>query len=348
MSEEFDNIDDEIIDEPSTPEPQSIAESIKDAFEEVADGEPISEEGEGETSPIEKEPEMPAKKEPKEEKPAEIVSAPMSWPAAEKERFKTLPPEVQKFISKREADRERYVSSKANEAANVSRQYQDIDQAFAPFERKMQLNGATRAQVVSQLLAAQSYLDENPKEALKWMAQSYGVTPEEIFSETSQQKGDPAIAHLQQKIAQLEGHLTNQQQQQHVNAYSQVENQIQHFASETDASGNYIRPHFNEVYNDMEAIVRQLRASQPQTPVKDLLQQAYERAVWANPSSREAMLVREKQKVQANHMSEAKRKAEKARVLGSSVTGAPSSSASPAISKDLRESLESAFSKHWQ
>lgn len=343
MSEEFDNLEDDFEEETPTEAP-SIASSIREAMNEVVDEDsltPIEE-------PSEDVVEHTESKQPVAETPSEVITAPISWPAAEKERFKTLPPEVQKFISKREADREKYVSTKANEAANIGRQYQDIDQAFAPFERKMQLNGTTRAQVVTQLLAAQSYLDENPKEALKWMAQSYGISPEEIFSEAPEQRVDPTISHLQQKIAQLEGHLTSRQQQESHSAYSAVENQIQQFASETDAAGNYIRPHFNEVYNDMEAIVRQVKASQPQLPIKDVLQQAYDRAVWANPTSREAMLAREKQKATANHISEAKRKAEKARITGSSVTGAPSSSASPAISGNLREMLESAMGRHFQ
>ncbi len=343
MSEEFDNIEDDFEEEKPV-EDNSISASIREAMSEIADDDALTPVEE----PSEDVVEHTESKEPAAESPAEIIAAPISWPAAEKERFKTLPPEVQKFISKREADREKYVSTKANEAANIGRQYQDIDQAFAPFERKMQLNGTTRSQVVSQLLAAQSYLDENPKEALKWMAQSYGITPEEIFSEEPQQRVDPTIAHLQQKIAQLEGHLSSRQQQEQTSAYSAVENQIQQFASETDASGNYLRPHFNEVYNDMEAIVRQVKASQPQLPIKEVLQQAYDRAVWANPTSREAMLAREKQKATANHISEAKRKAEKARIMGSSVTGAPSSSASPAISGNLREMLESAMGRHFQ
>lgn len=346
MSEEFEQIDDEVVEESS--EVSSIAASIREAMEEVPDDEVAS-------ATIDEAPVADEISEPvEEETPAsnELVVAPISWPASEKERFKSLPPEVQKFISKREQERDSFLSSKANEVAEIKKyvsQYADIDQAFAPFERKMQLSGANRGQVISQLLGAQKYLDENPPEAIRWLAESYGLTPEQIFNaEASTPRVDPQTANLQRKIEQLEGYLQQQKQTQHQSAYQAINNDIAAFASETDGQGNYLRPHFNEVYTDMEAIVRHLRSNQPNLPIKEVLQQAYDRAVWANPNSREAMLLREKQKVQANHMNEAKRKAEKARVLGSSVTGAPTSNASPAISGNLREMLESAISRHYQ
>lgn len=347
MSDELEQIDDELAEETSEEVP-SIASSIRDAMSEIADDEatvePVDEVQTDESSSHETAEEAHSQ--------AEIVVAPISWPAAEKERFRSLPIEVQKFISKREQERDGFLSSKANEVAQIKQyvsQYSDIDEAFAPFERKMQLSGANRGQVITQLLGAQKFLDENPPEAIRWLAESYGLTPEQIFNaEASTPRVDPTTANLQRKIEQLEGYLEQQKKSQHQSTYQAINNDIAAFATETDGQGNYLRPHFNEVYTDMEAIVRHLRANQPELPIREVLQQAYDRAVWANPNSREAMLLREKQKVQANHMNEAKRKAEKARVLGSSVTGAPTSNASPAISGNLREMLESAISRHYQ
>src|SRR5690349_18265022 len=50
---------------------------------------------------------------------AKPIDPPVSWTAEEKEHFKTLPPEVQETLSRREAEREKFVQSKATEAATA-------------------------------------------------------------------------------------------------------------------------------------------------------------------------------------------------------------------------------------
>ena len=47
------------------------------------------------------------------------IEAPVSWTAEEKERFAGLPRETQEYIAKRETERERFVQSKAQEAARA-------------------------------------------------------------------------------------------------------------------------------------------------------------------------------------------------------------------------------------
>lgn len=49
------------------------------------------------------------------------IEAPISWTAEEKERFNGLPRETQEFISKREGEREKFVQTKAQEAAQAQR-----------------------------------------------------------------------------------------------------------------------------------------------------------------------------------------------------------------------------------
>jgi len=67
------------------------------------------------------------------------IEAPHSWKAEEKEFFKTLPREAQEVLSRREADRERFVQSKAQEAAQARQaahqealaQVQQVQEAYA-------------------------------------------------------------------------------------------------------------------------------------------------------------------------------------------------------------------------
>lgn len=63
--------------------------------------------------------EEPEDDEQQEEPEEPAIDPPVSWKAEDKELFKSLPPEVQKTISERETERERFVQSKSQEAANV-------------------------------------------------------------------------------------------------------------------------------------------------------------------------------------------------------------------------------------
>lgn len=48
------------------------------------------------------------------------IEPPAFWPEAEKAKFKTLPPETQAFLAKRESERDSFVQRKANEAAQIA------------------------------------------------------------------------------------------------------------------------------------------------------------------------------------------------------------------------------------
>jgi hypothetical protein len=90
------------------PANQDPIETIADSFfEEEA-------EGDGDAAP-----ELEADDVPDEEEEAAepAIAPPVSWSAEEKERFKALPREVQETLARRESERERFVQSKAEEAA---------------------------------------------------------------------------------------------------------------------------------------------------------------------------------------------------------------------------------------
>lgn len=95
-----------------------------------------------EENPVEEEgvePEPEAEDEPEEEAVADDqppIDAPVSWTAEEKERFKDLPREMQETLSRRESERERFVQSKAQEAARArSESEQAASQQLAQIER---------------------------------------------------------------------------------------------------------------------------------------------------------------------------------------------------------------------
>jgi hypothetical protein len=109
---------------------------------------------------------------------------------------------------------------------------------------------------------------------------------------------------------------------------------IDQFRGATDTSGALLHPHYAEVEEHMTRLAIAARTSgKPVPSLNDL----YDEAVWANPSTRAQLLEAQRAADQAQHKAaeeearrEARAKAEKARRAGSSVTGSPGQTAAPA------------------
>lgn len=236
---------------------------------------------------------------------AEIpVLAPPGWAADAREQFNQLPARLQQEVVKRETDLRRGLQQATDRATQVAATWSEVDQALAPKAEIFRRNGVTPGRVVAQLMAWQDHLDRNPIQALSDLAQSYGLDLAQVAQQRAQQPQEPAyVRELRQKVQQVEGLLTQEQQMKQQQQQQNVVSEIQAFAGETDAQGNALRPYVEHVVDDMLPIMVQLRG---RMPVRQLLQTAYEKAIWANPSTRELEL-RRSQAVQKPSLEKARR-----------------------------------------
>jgi hypothetical protein len=119
---------------------------------------------------------------------------------------------------------------------------------------------------------------------------------------------------------------------------------IERFKGAADGNGAQLHPHYDEVEEHMTRLAIAARTRGEPVPSLDDL---YDQAVWANPSTRQKVLdakaaADEAQRVAAEtrRAKEARAKAEQARRAGSSVTGSPRSGQSgQAEGGSLRSSL---------
>ena len=118
-------------------------------------------------------------------------------------------------------------------------------------------------------------------------------------------------------------------------------NEIDQFKSAVDDKGTLLRPHFEELEQDMLSLVQGRIANKQTVPP---LQELYETAVWANPSTREKMLAAREQAEQQKRVDQDKSKAAAARKAAVSVTGAPGSGQAAQVrntpQRSLREEIE--------
>lgn len=237
--------------------------------------------------------------------PSTASNAPSSWSAEAKAEFTKLPPAVQQAALKREAEME-------SGRLRWSEERQNLVSILEPVRAAADRYQAHPGEVVKRLAAANEYLERDPAGAIKWLADAYGVDLSKPLNEqsTPQRQADPVLRSLSEKVSNFERIF--QQQEQNRTAET-----LQSFATQPG------REHFEAVRADMGRLM--LAAMQAGQELS--LQDAYDRAVWANPDTRTKMLA--SQNAGALAAQKQKETADKARRGAISVNGAPNGHAAP-------------------
>ena len=252
------------------------------------------------------------------------IEAPQAWTGPMKEKWATLPADVQAEINRRENDFHKMVTSREGEL----RLGKDMKDVITPYMPIITAEGGNPVAAVQSLLNTAYQLrtgtPQQKAELVRQIAEQYGV---DLGQATQQQPQDNYLASLQNEIAQLKQAVNPQA------IMSQLQEQQEHVKIQSDISAFAANPankHFETVKATMAPLLASGRA-------KDL-QEAYDMACYADPTIRSTLL-----QEQASEQA-AKRKAEviAKKQAAVSVTGSPSSSVGNAKIPDrtTREELE--------
>jgi hypothetical protein len=259
------------------------------------------------------------------------LTPPERWSAEDKAQFAGLPREAQDLVLKREADVERHLSQKSQEIAELQRNYAPLDNIIGPRKQAWALSGFTPDAALNHLFALSDFASRDQAGFIQWFSQQHGIDLAELA--TGAHAPDPKTQALQQRINQLEQGLQAQQAQVETSARSDAQAVITAFAADKTNA-----PYFAEVEGDIAAIMPSVRAQNPGASPKELLQKAYDKAVWANETTRnKAISAREAAQRKAD--AAAALKAQKAGGINVKKAGAAPSSDKP---KTWQESLERA------
>lgn len=311
-----------------TNEEQPRAENGKFAPKAAPEGQPKADQ-----------PAVEPKLEPKPEAPK--IAAPASMPKELHEKFAAAPPEVQKFIADREAEAHKAISNMGRQVKGFEPIAKVLEQNRATFER----NGATYEQGLSALIAAQNALDQNPENGIAYLAQTYGVDLRSLVARMYGQQIDqngldagpnPEVAALKAELAQVRrqqeydaanraAHDRAANEQRQMQQRAVYESKIDAFAKD--------KPDFYEVAPDVLANIAAIQQTNPSLSADELISQAYERAIWANPKTRDAKM----KAAEAARLAEAAKQATEAkRANGINVRGVPKSADPASLDEDLR------------
>jgi hypothetical protein len=215
---------------------------------------------------------------------------PKSWPKEMHEHWGNTDPKVQEYWETREQQMQTGLDQYKTEA-QLAKTFEQILHPFAPI---LKSQGVDAPQAVQYLLTAHQRLTQGTPDARRAAYDELGRSlgfQQTATPQTEQAPIDPALYSLQQQMAQIQSTLTARQQADYQAAQARTSQEVEQFASDPT------HPHFNEVADD---IVLLLKTGLP-------LQEAYDKAVWANPLTRE-------QQLQARLTSETEKQKENARL----------------------------------
>ena len=246
------------------------------------------------------------------------LSAPTSWSAEAKAEWQKLPPALQQAVSKREAE----MSSGSQRWSDEKRGYEET---LAPLRAAAQSLGIDERTGLNRLLSADQYLRRDPQGAIAWLANAYKVDLSKLASnpQPQQQQVDPALAQLHQEVFSLKSTIEQQRA-------AEIESSINSFKEGKE--------HFDAVRVTMG---RMMAAGEAGT-----MQEAYDKACWANPEVRQKLI--SGQTEAATRQLRERETADKARRGAISVSGSPAGQA-PAPKRDyatVEDAVRAAFAQH--
>jgi len=289
---------------------ESAQDAISDSLfpkDEAENDDELDFDEEDEVSDIDKElkEELKEESEKKEEEPeVEKIDLPASWKKDMQEKWGKLDVDAQKYVIEREEQMKSGLEQDRVDS-NLGRTMRDI---MTPYQALFQERGIEGPQAVKNLLDAHHALSggtiEQKQSILSQLAQSYGITE-------PKEGENPQVVSLTQRLAQIEQNLNASQQRSLQDTQTRIESEVSAFADE--------HPLFDELESEIADFIK----------VGYDLDDAYEKALWANPATRQKELDRletektaESDKI-AKQEAEAAKKAKSVNVKGRESRKAP-------------------------
>lgn len=275
--------------------------------------------------------------------PPVVAAPPVAAPAGiDPTVFSSLPAETQAQLAR------------TMDGVNASQQrfarLEPIEKLITPRIDAWALNGMQPEQAMHQLLALSDFAGRDIRGFIKYMAQTNNVDLEQlVLGMGAEEQVDPAMKALQDQIAELQGHRTQEQRQQQQNAHNGRVSEVAAFASEKGQDDQLLRPHFNELGNDVLPFITAVKAQNPQWSHTQVLQEAYDRACWGTPSVRSKMQAAADAAGAAERLRLSTEKVGAARTASVSVrSGAPTTppAAPNESSRSTRDVIRAAIAQH--
>lgn len=259
----------------------------------------------------------------------EAPKPPVSWPQDKAEVWAKLDPGARDYILKREAETAKGFQASAEKYKPL----EEVDRLLEPYKAKLAAEGLSPTQGIQRLLRAQDIMESNPIQGIQWLARSYGVNlgqltqqPQPGQEQTQQpQPIDPRVESALARVERLEREAQDRAERDSAAFEQSLKADVDKFRASSE------HPYFDDVKADMAGLLTAGTAAD--------LKDAYDKAVWVNPTVR-AKVLEDQRKAEATKAAEAAAKAKQAGSLN--VRSTPANAAPP---KDKRETMAAAWDR---
>lgn len=285
-------VDEAPISNEETPEVKETSERVRDESGKFAKADAVREEVEKTAEPVQSEQDATQQR--------DVNRPPSTWKPVVRAEWDKLSPTVRAEIHRREVD---FQNGQAQLLPDA-RLGQSMRQVTEPYRMVVEANYGTPENAMKSFLQTASLLQMgSPQQKLQTIAgiaQQFDIdlSPLAGAGLTQQQpQGERPLfdPRVDQLLAQQKNQETIRQQQEQ----QQLETIANAWIAEKDASGNPLRPYVGDVMNEMAILIPQVRQSNPLLSHAEVLKEAYDRAVWANPDTRAALQTKQQSELMA-------------------------------------------------
>jgi hypothetical protein len=247
-----------------------------------------------------------------------VIDAPISWSAEQKAKWAALPPDTREYIAQRDKESHEAISR----AGQQIKAFEPIGKVIEQFSHVFQKNGLQPHDGIARMMAVNEMLEQNAPAAIREIAKAYGVNLQGETEQTASPE-NARVAELEAKLAKVESHLTAQQRQQLQAENNALAREIADFAKD--------KPHFESV--------RKVMAGLMTSGASETMQDAYDKAVYADPTIRQSILAdQQKANEEKRKTDEAERVKAAKKAAGVNVKSSPGqSNQARTMDDDLRE-----------
>lgn len=208
----------------------------------------------------------------------QAVGAPKTWTKEALETWATIPPRAQEEILKREEDFFRGIGQ-YKAAAEVGQRY---DAVVEPYKPILAAEGVDPVQLM-QSFAANHYLltkgtPQQKIELAATMLQGYEIPLADLLNHIADQDidlnpPDPEVIALRKELGEIKSFIQSSQTSANNQLTARIDAEIEAFANDP------AHPYFNELADDIHKLFKSGMANS--------LAEAYEKALYANPNTRQ-------------------------------------------------------------
>ena len=240
--------------------------------------------------------------------PIDLNRAPASWKPAAKAQWAGLPEPIRAEIYRRESDY-MHGSKLLRDNADFG---QTIRSTVEPYRMLIESEGGTPEKAISELLRTAALLrtgtQQQKLQALLATDRQFNIgltqaIEQDVIARMNGQQPQTPTQQATFQDPRVDQILTNLQQQERARAQQDEATRnaaTERFMTALGDDGHPRYPFVDNVLQDMLPRVSQLRQTNPSLTHEQILERAYDEAVWANPETRAVLISQQQAKQQAS------------------------------------------------